>query len=177
MIFSIDFVKTVLNVPKLDRELRELNANYLYLTIKGDALKVFLNGTPTQTEVNALSSLVSNFVEVSVVDTLAEENNLKGNDGITAYKKIIAYIDTASPPIFTSVDGMLVIYDQLIPLRCLLRDGFFVSALRRFVKAFPDNTIFDATTKDLIRVELRACALKYGSSVEELDYIEAAEVV
>ena len=125
MIFSIDFVKTVLNVPKLDRELRELNANYLYLTIKGDALKVFLNGTPTQTEVNALSSLVSNFVEVSVVDTLAEENNLKGNDGITAYKKIIAYIDTASPPIFTSVDGMLVIYDQLIP-RLFETDGLLL---------------------------------------------------
>lgn len=177
MIFSLNFTKQINNIQKLDRELREINETYLYLTTKGNSISVFLSNTPTQGAIDTISQYINDFVETSLVDLLAEENNAKGNDGIVAYKKVIALIDTASPPVFTSVDGMLVIYDSLISLRCLLRDGFFVSALRKFVIAFPDNSVFPADTKTAIKNELRAYALKYGSSTEELDYIEAAEEV
>ena len=71
--YQLDFVKTVNNISKLDRELRENNPDkYNSLCIRGDQLKIYYSTSLTQMEVDAVSSIVNNFVEVSVQDQIAD---------------------------------------------------------------------------------------------------------
>jgi hypothetical protein len=70
--YSLQFVKTVSNIPKFDIELRALNSKYLYLTLKGDDLQLFFNSSLSQAEVNAISGLVNNFVEIDIVSQLKD---------------------------------------------------------------------------------------------------------
>jgi hypothetical protein len=62
----LEFIKTVSNIPKLDYELRLLNSKYNSLTIKDDNLRLIFNASLIQTEVDAVSNLVNNFVELCV---------------------------------------------------------------------------------------------------------------
>jgi hypothetical protein len=67
---QIQFTKTIENTQKLDTELRALTQKYQYLNQKGDLLTLTFEPALVQAEVDAVSGLVNNFVEVSVVDLL-----------------------------------------------------------------------------------------------------------
>jgi hypothetical protein len=65
------FNKQIINIPKLDVEIRVITAKYQYLTQKGDQLNLMFSSLLTQDEINSISYLINNFVETSLVDTLA----------------------------------------------------------------------------------------------------------
>jgi hypothetical protein len=67
---QISFIKTINNTQKLDTDLRALTIKYQYLTQKGDSLTLTFEPILTQNEVDSVSNLVNNFVEVCVVDLL-----------------------------------------------------------------------------------------------------------
>lgn len=68
---DLSFNKHIINIPKLDEELRSITNKYQYLLQKGDQLTLIFSSLLTQEEINSISSHVNNFVEVSLVDTLS----------------------------------------------------------------------------------------------------------
>lgn len=67
------FTKTVTNTTKLDKELRAnvtFGSVYNYCTTSGDQLTVYFTQNLIQTQIDALSSFISSFSNVSVYDTL-----------------------------------------------------------------------------------------------------------
>jgi hypothetical protein len=88
---QITFVKTVENTQKLDKELRALTSKYQYLTQKGEHLILTFEPALIQIEVNSVSSLVNNFVEVCIVSLLNEYMSSKVFPFISKMKtKILA---------------------------------------------------------------------------------------
>lgn len=70
--YALNFVKTVSNVPKLDAELKTLNAKYLYLLLKGSDLQLFFSSGLTQNEINVISNHINNFVEIDLIEELKD---------------------------------------------------------------------------------------------------------
>lgn len=67
---NIQFNKQIINIPKLSAEITAVTNKYLYLTQKGDVLTITFSGLLTQGEIDSVSGVVNNFVEVSLVDNL-----------------------------------------------------------------------------------------------------------
>lgn len=65
---QIEFNKTVNNIAKLNNELKADNIKYDSLTVRGDSLYVNYTSALSQAEVDSASSIVNNFVEISVKD-------------------------------------------------------------------------------------------------------------
>jgi len=70
--YFLEFTKTVINVSKLEKELLTLNSKYVSLYLKGTYLQLKFSSSLTQTEVNDISYLINNFVEISVVEQLKD---------------------------------------------------------------------------------------------------------
>lgn len=75
-----EFTKSISNAGKLDRDLRvhnTLGSLYNYITIKGDLVKIHFIQNLSQEQIDALSSFMSSFSNVSVYETL--NNYLKSD--------------------------------------------------------------------------------------------------
>lgn len=83
---DIQFVKTVNNTGKLDSDLRALTSKFQYLVQKGEQIILTFNPVLIQSEVDAVSNLVNNFVEVSIVDLLRIYMTTKVTPFITEMK-------------------------------------------------------------------------------------------
>lgn len=71
----LTFNKLILNIPKLDKQLREHSTTkptYSHLYSKGSTIDVHFTQNCSQAVVDAASSIVNNFVEVSVKDQLKD---------------------------------------------------------------------------------------------------------
>jgi hypothetical protein len=69
----LNFTKTIQNIQKLDKELRAnvtTKPTYSHLFIKGSNLEIHFSQNCTQAVIDATSSVVNNFVEISLKDTL-----------------------------------------------------------------------------------------------------------
>lgn len=67
------FVKIVTNANKLDKDLRAdalVGALYSFLIIRGDSVELHFTANLNQSQIDYVSSFVSNFSNISVVDTL-----------------------------------------------------------------------------------------------------------
>jgi hypothetical protein len=70
--WTLELTKTIINIPKLDSELRDLNAKYVGISVKGDSLKIQFISPLTQEEVDEVSGHINSFVEVCIVEQLKE---------------------------------------------------------------------------------------------------------
>jgi len=71
----LQFTKTILNVQKLDKQLREdavTGPTYSHLFIKGDLIDIHFSQNCTQAVIDATSAVINNFVEISLKDQLKE---------------------------------------------------------------------------------------------------------
>lgn len=66
----LEFTKKIENIQKLDTELRTLNTKYESLTIKDEYLQLMFTGSLVQEEINAISNLITNFVEIDATEQL-----------------------------------------------------------------------------------------------------------
>lgn len=171
----LTFTKEILNICKLDQDVRaQYSEIYNYLSVKGDHIDLHFNVNLSQQQVNDISSLVNNFVEISVLD---EEKNIlikKQSEGHDLYQKMIAQINIDG---FSSnpLDSGILVYQQLFVIRNMLKDGFFEYALRYIVKTIVPMAIFTPTQVDLFKLWIRTLANKYGTPTAVLDAIEQAE--
>lgn len=66
----LEFTKNVINIAKLQRELIVLNGKYESLYSKGDYIRLKFTSNLIQSEVDAVSSLINNFVEIDVTEQI-----------------------------------------------------------------------------------------------------------
>lgn len=171
----LTFTKEIINICKLDQDVRsQYSEIYNYLSVKGDHIDLHFNVNLSQQQINDISYLVNNFVEISVLE---EEKNIlikKQSEGHELYQKMIAQINIdgfASNPL----DSGILVYQQLFVIRNMLKDGFFEYALRYIVKTIAPMGIFTQTQLDLFKLWIRTLANKYGTPTAILDAIEQAE--
>jgi len=68
--FTLQIVKQIINISKLDNELKLLNSKYLNLSTKGEELTFYFNETLIQEEIDNVYNLVNNFIEVDLAENL-----------------------------------------------------------------------------------------------------------
>jgi len=75
LINSLPFSKTVLNLSKLDQELKEdviTKEKYVYLTEKEGIVTLFFDGGLTQELIDQAAYIINNFVDINLKDQLAQ---------------------------------------------------------------------------------------------------------
>lgn len=80
------FTKDVTNMTKLDRELRanaSFGSLYSHANVKGNQIEIHFSSNLIQTQIDALSSVISAFSNVSVYDTLY--SHLKSNTNLNPF--------------------------------------------------------------------------------------------
>jgi len=72
--YQLDFSKAINNTFKLisDIEGLDVSVSLISFTRKGDDFSLFLDGTPTQLDLDAIFNLVNNFVEVDLTAQIKE---------------------------------------------------------------------------------------------------------
>lgn len=70
--YFLEFTKSIINLNKLEQELFALQSKYISLYSKGSYLQLKFSSSLSQEEVNAVSNLINNFVEISIVENLKE---------------------------------------------------------------------------------------------------------
>jgi hypothetical protein len=70
--YYIELTKGITNLNKLNTELRILNSKFVSLYSKGTYLQLAFSSQLTQPEVDAVSSAVNNFIEVSITEQLKQ---------------------------------------------------------------------------------------------------------
>lgn len=170
----LTYTKTIINIQKLDTELRDLFTIYSFLMVKGEEIKLHFSQNLTQAQIDSASALVNNFVEVSLLDETTNMLIKKQNDGHFLYQRIISQINIdgfANSPI----DSGILVANQLSNIRNMLKDGFFEYALRYMVKTIIPLAIFTPDQITLFKLWIREAAKKYGTSDAVLDLIETLE--
>jgi hypothetical protein len=172
--YYLEFTKSIINLTKLEEELIQLNNKYVSLYAKGNNLQLKFSSSLTQEEVNAVSSLLNNFVEISILEETAAVLYRKQYAGFALYQRIVSKINIDSN-LYTSVDGGLAVYPNFLQIRNLLKDGFFEFALRYLVKDPGIQAAFSVDQLNLFKQWIRAEAKSFGATDELLDAIETLE--
>lgn len=187
--------KTIINTPKMDRELKELplsGPKYIQHFIKADKIDLYYTEMLDQTEIDEAENYLNNFVETSAFDT--ELSRVRGsmNTGFDLYQRIFTDISlkgglhpeldgNGDPQPFldesirkytgnADVQTMVVSMESI---RCMLKDNMYESTLRAF-SVFKDPAHnLDAAQVTLyqgwLEVEITKVDLGFGKTQAEID--------
>lgn len=170
----LDFPKTVTNLTKLEGELisEPLSGSlYSYITAKGNELSIYYKGQLNQAQVDAISHLINNFVEISIFEIELQTTTKKQIEGYELYRRIISDINTNGGLSGYLDSDMLPAYQQLRPIRDMLKDGFMEFAIRYFYTSPELNAMFTPEKKKLYIQWMGELAIKYGSDPTAVSYL------
>ena len=172
--------KEVINTPKLIRELQHLPLSgpiyqSFFANSLDDSVKITYSQNLSQAQIDEIANHLNNFVEISVVDQLTDEQTLKSLDGFNLYKRLIGDINSQGG-ISGGLDTQMATAKGMHVIRHYLKDGFFEFALREFNVNLAAG--FTPEKVDEYNGWIEELALKYsattGTTQAMLDGIKAA---
>jgi hypothetical protein len=171
----LTIIKGIQNLGKLDAELRGhelVDTIYRGLTAKGNEIKLEFSENLTQPQIDAVTLHVNNFVEVSILEEIYKETLQKQLDGWAVYRRIISDMNNQGGMNGYLDTQILPLYELLMPLRNMLKDGFFEFALRHFANEIAPLNVFTTEKKELYLSWIKAKAIEFGGDPQILTYME-----
>lgn len=95
---------------------------------------------------------------------------IKAEQGFQLYRQLVAMLDASGG--ISNVDEGLEVYAVIVPLRNMLKDGFFTYALRHYCVNIKPLNLFSTEIDEAFRTAVRDLAETYGSTSTELDALE-----
>ena len=134
--------KSIANTPKLIKEVKELPLSgsiFSSFISKGDSIEIHYSQILTQEQVDEIANHINNFIEVNVIEDLADQYYTEAQEGFGVYRKIMADV-ILSGGLNPSVDESIRLYIgaddkntmvvSLKDIRCMLKDSLYQYTMR-----------------------------------------------
>ena len=167
--------KPIVNFPKFDDDLRNhatLGPLYDFYNYRKGVMEVHFKQNLNQAEFDEIASFISNFSEISVLNTNIKTQVKKADEGFKLYKDMIAHINTSGGLGGYLDDDQIPAYENhLTPIRNMLKDGFPEFALRKLYLDVGPAGVLDQEKIDTYQQWLIDFAIKYGAIQQTIDLI------